>query len=78
MVKKGSTQPSRALSGGSGESSDDDIGSAAPTHAQLSENLTRVGSQDALVQSEALVSLHIFISTVYTQEHYPRYEALSY
>jgi hypothetical protein len=67
MVKKGSTQPSRALSGGSGESSDDDIGSAAPSHAQLSENLTRVGSQDALVQSEALVSLHIFISTVYTQ-----------
>jgi hypothetical protein len=67
MGKKGSTQPSRALSGGSGESSDDDIGSAAPTHAQLSENLTRVGSQDALVQSEALVSLHIFISTVYTQ-----------
>jgi hypothetical protein len=67
MVKKGPSQPSRALSGGSGESSDDDIGSAAPTHAQLSENLTRVGSQDALVQSEALVSLHIFISTVYTQ-----------
>jgi hypothetical protein len=52
---------------GGGEASDDDVGSSAPTHAQLAENLTRVGSQDAQVQNEALVSLHIFISTVYTQ-----------
>ncbi len=66
MVKKGPKQPSTA-SGGGGEASDDDIGSSAPTHAQLAENLTRVGSQDSQVQNEALVSLHIFISTVYTQ-----------
>jgi hypothetical protein len=67
MVKKGPAQPSHTHSGGTGESSDDDTGSSAPTHAQLVENLTRIGSPDALVQSEALVSLHIFISTVYTQ-----------
>jgi hypothetical protein len=69
MVKKGPNQPSSAQSGGGGEAYDDegDVGSSAPTHAQLAENLTRVGSQDAMVQNEALVGLHIFISTVYTQ-----------
>ena len=66
MVKKGPAQPSRASSG-DGAASDDDAAASAPAHAQLGETLARIASADALVQSEALVSLHIFVSTVYTQ-----------
>jgi hypothetical protein len=67
MVKKGPSQPPRASSGGGGDASDEDADASAPTHAQLAEALARAGSPDAMVQNEALVSLHIFISTVYTQ-----------
>lgn len=63
MVKKGPSQTKT----GSGEASDDDAGASTPTHAQLAEALARASSADAMVQNEALVSLHIFISTVYTQ-----------
>jgi hypothetical protein len=67
MVKKGPSQPARASSHGGEEASDEEAGASAPTHAQLAEALSRAGSADAMVQNEALVSLHIFISTVYTQ-----------
>ena len=67
MVKKGPSQPPRASSGGGGDASDEDADASAPTHAQLAEALARAGSPDAMVQNEALVGLHIFISTVYTQ-----------